>query len=602
MIFSPFIQTSTDVMGDLLHTANVQGISADGIDFDLLSYETYFKGSVDEEWQHLIGDDLLTQTTEIEIRSEYFHLTQEYQIRIRPSKVHPYLDLRCSIATDKTKSKAVAIIDPSSTIPLKKGVQEWMKEAIRRKKLQHKLMIGIGEHNLDQEINRLLLKIQKEGPLTSPYRLPIAECFPPVPPTNDAVLLHYKQLRKENNLIDGVQPGDMVLEYIFPKHGRDGRGCNGKHIAIPEPIVKYAGFIVIDNATITSEQNEESIRFYANVSGYIQRPKGVFSIAQELRIESASFKKTGSIEAGVDKDISLTIKQNISSQDAVGVGINIDVQKLDISGTVGDNAKIQACELNIGSQTHKKSQINVTEIANIHLHRGNLKAKEANIDVLEAGKVEADIVRIKQMVGGEIIARIVHIETLYSNARITALESITIDNIEGEGNNFIIDPHSISSYHEKIAALEIDIRTKNSHLQEESKEFIARQISFKEKNVRIKLFQQRVIDAQKNGTTPMKADVARIQQYKLEAEALKQTAEKLREKDTHIHLLRTELEKLYDADLHAVVTHHGNYSGHDRIVFIDPKNHQEYAISPEGKVTHVRLRREGDEKRLILES
>ncbi|MFA5214796.1 hypothetical protein [Sulfuricurvum sp.] len=602
MKFTPIVKSSTDIPEDLLNAANSRGISADRVDFDLLSYETYFKGTVDEEWQLLEGNDLLTQTTEIEIRSEHFQLRQEYQIRIRSPKPHPYLDLRFSIATDKTKSKAVAILDPSSTIPLKKGVQEWIKEAITRKKLLHKLFIGIGEDNLDQEINRLLLKIQKEGPLTAPYRLPIAECFPSVAPLNDAVLLHYKQLKKEKNLIEGVHPGDLLLEYVFPKHGRDGRSCNGQHIAVPEPIVKYSGFIVIDDATIRSEQNEESIRFYASVSGFIQRQKEIFSIAQELKIESASFKKTGSIEAGMDKDIALTIKQNISSQDAVGMGVNIDVQKLDISGTVGDNAKIQACELTIGSQTHKKSQINVTEIANIHLHRGNLKAKEANINILEAGKIEADIVRIKEMAGGEIIARIVHIETLYSNARITALESITIDNIKGEGNNLIINPHSINAYHEQIAALETDIRTKNSHLQEESKEFIARQISFKEKSSRIKQFQQRIIDAQKNGTTPMKADVARIQQYRAEAETLKQTAEELREKEAHIDTLRTELEKFYDADLHAVVTHHGNYSGHDRIVFIDPKTHQEYAISPKGKATHVRLRREGDEKRLIVES
>jgi len=601
-VFTPITKTSTNVMSDLINTANDRGIPVDGLDFDLLSYETYYKGTVDDEWQYLQDDDLLAHTTEIEIRSNLFLLRQEYQIHIRPLKSHPYLNLQFTIATDKYKSKAVAVIDPKSVIPLKKGVQGWIKEALIRKQLRHGLMIGIFSKNLDQEINRLLLKIQKEGPLTTPYRLPLAELFPPVPPTDDKILLHYKQLNKSNSLIEGIKPDDLVLEYIFPQQGRDGRACDGNHIAVPDPAIRYAGQIVIDEETIRAEEDEGSIRFYAKVSGFIQRKKGIFLIAQELQIESASFKKTGSIEAGVDKDISLKIKKNVASEDSIGMGVNIDVQKLDVSGTVGGNAKIQACEVNIGAQTHRHSNINVTEVANIHLHRGNLKAKEAIIDILETGKIEADTVRVNKMVGGEIIARTVHINTLYSNARITALESIEIQTIEGEGNNLIIDPHSIEAYHEKIEMLEIEIRSKTSHMQEQSKVFIARQISFKDKNSRIKQFQQRLMEAKRNGTEPSKADVIRVMQYKAEAEDLKTLSEKLQEEEKHLHSLQEDLNKLYEADIHAVVTHHSAYNGHNRIIFIDPKTKQQYAITPNTQATNIRLYRSGDEKRLILEN
>lgn len=400
MSFTPILKLSDNVMSDLLAAANGRDISSDMLDFDLLSYSTYFKGTVDEEWQLLEGNDLLAHTTEIEIRSPIFLLRQEYEIRIRPFTPHPYLDLRFTLATDKTKTKAVAIIDPLSVIPLKKGVQEWIKEAIERKMLRLGLMIGIYPIDLPKEINRLLIKIQKEGPLKAPYRLPVAEFFPPVSPTDDAVLLHYKQLKKNNSMIEGVHRGDLLLEYVFPKYGRDGRGCDGQHIAIKEPSVKYASFIQIDEETIRAEEDESGIRFFSKVSGYLVRKKGVFTISQELQLESASFKETGSIETGSDKEVSVRIKKNSSSEDAVGMGVNIDVQKLDVSGTVGSNAKIQACDVTIGAQTHKKSQINVTQMANIHLHRGNLKAKEANIDVLETGKIEADTVRVKQMSGG----------------------------------------------------------------------------------------------------------------------------------------------------------------------------------------------------------
>jgi len=599
-MFTPVIKTSTNVMEDLTLAAKDRNIPIESVDFDLLSYETLYKGTVDEQWQQLEGNDLLKITTENEIRSLTFLLRQEYEIRIREVQPHPYLNLRFTIATDKYKSKVVVIIDPKSTIPLKKGIQEWIKEAIVRKQLQYGLLIGLYDQNLDREINRLLLKIQKTGPLSESYRFQMGEFFPPIPPMNDSIILHYKKDKEAKSLIDGVQPDDLILEYIFPKNGRDGRGCDGNFISVPEPNRKYEGAIVIDENTIRSTQDEQSIRFYAKASGFVERKNGIFTISQILKIESADFKNTGSIETGFDKDISLEIKQNLSDKDAVGTGVNIDVQKLDIEGTVGRNTNIQACEVTIGAQTHKRSQINVSEVANIHLHRGNLKAKEANIDILEAGKVEADSVHIQKMMGGEVIAREVFIELLYSNARITASESIVIKSIEGEGNKLIIDPHAIERYHESIATLESDIRSKALCIKEQQKELFTRQLSFKDKNSRIKLIQKRIIDAKKSGAVPMKADLVRIQQFKMEAESLKLFSEKLKESELELHARQEELDKLYDADLHAVITHNGLHNGKNRVVFIDPKTHQEYGVTPTGKVTHIRLRKEGDVKKFLL--
>ena len=84
--------------------------------------------------------------------------------------------------------------------------------------------------------------------------------------------------------------------------------------------------------------------------------------------------------------------------------------------------------------------MDVSGVANSELQGGDLRAKEANIDVLEGGTIEGDIVRIKKMLGGEIIARKVYIETLFAHGKIIAFESIEVDNIEGEGNTLSIDP------------------------------------------------------------------------------------------------------------------------------------------------------------------
>ncbi|HEX5623001.1 MAG TPA: hypothetical protein VFX57_01045, partial [Sulfuricurvum sp.] len=584
----------------LAFAASDRKLTADKIDFDLLSCETYFKGPGDKDWVQLTGDNLLGQTTEENIRSGSFSVRQEYQICIRPFAPHPLLDLRFSLASDKTKSKVIAIIDPASTIPLKKGVQAWIKDAIVRKQLRLGFMIGIADVDFDKEITRLLATIQKNGPLTAPYRMLIAQSFPPVEVINDAVILHYKQLNRNNSFIEGVQPGDLLLEYIFPVRGRDGRGCDGIHIPIPDPTVQYADFIRIDEATISQEQDEKSRRYYAKVSGFVKQDDGIFSVAQELYLESASMKTTGSIEAGTDKDISLTIEQKNSSEDAVGIGVSIDVQTVDITGTVGENTKILAQDITIGAQTHKKSKIDATEVATIQLHRGDLKARIANIDILEGGRIEADSVRIKKMLGGEIIARTVHIEELYSNSKITALESIEVNHIEGDGNSLIIDPASIPIYYEKITAIKSDIQAKNTYLKEQKNELIARQQAFKEQNSRIQEMKRRILIAQKSNDMPMKADMVRIRQYQSEANKLSLANGQLREEEVYLEALQSKLEKVYEADIHAVITHHGTYNGHNRVVFIDPETRQEYATTPKGNIPHIRLHRKGDEKHIVL--
>jgi hypothetical protein len=83
---------------------------------------------------------------------------------------------------------------------------------------------------------------------------------------------------------------------------------------------------------------------------------------------------------------------------------------------------------------------------------------------------------------------------------------------------------------------------------------------------------------------------------------IQEGSERLVESEQILESLKERLEKLYEADLHAVITHHNIYNGHTRIVFIDPKNRQEYGISPEGKATHIRLRKEEEEKKFVLES
>ncbi len=600
--FTPIPKASINIREDLRLAAADRKLRAEDVDFDLISYETYYKKGDDNEWHPMPDGSIFAHIPQDQLFASDYLLRQEYQIIIRPSAPIRYLDLRFTVGISKAKGIVTAIIDPSSTIPLKKGVQEWIKSAIEKRKLRLGYLIGTADEQLEKEILRLLVTIQKQGALTQPYHLSIGCFSPPIDTIDDRIILHYKKLDEnpdDPSYIQGVQPGDLVLEYIFPKKGRNGRGLDGAPIIVPEPTIKYAGVMKVKDTTISSTQDENGIRYFALVSGFVKREKGIFLVSQDLYLEAVSVK-TGSVVPGWEKDISLVVEQKNAGEDAVGAGLRIDIKTVDISGTVGENTQIRACDLNIDAQTHKKSKIDVSGEANIKLHRGDLKAKDANVDVLEGGTIEGDIVRVKKMLGGEIIARTVYIDVLYAHSKIIALESIEINRIEGEGNTIIIDPASLSVYHEETAELTAKIHEKENILREHKKELSMQQTSFKEKNAQIQLFQKRLIDAKNSGREPLEVDLVRIRQYKAEASRIQLLTVKTVEEENEIYVLREMLKRLNEADLYGVIIHHGEYYGNNRVQFIDPMTRQEYSAFPKGKVPTVRLQTIGDEKRLIL--
>ena len=600
--FTPVTKASSNIKEDLRFAASDRKISTDEVDFDLLSYETYYKKLTDKDWHIIPSGNIFAQFTQEELYSSEFLITQEYQIKIRPSVAVRHLDLRFSLAMNKTKGIVTAAIDPLSIIPLKKGVQEWIKTVINKKKLRLGYLIGTEDEALDKEILRLLSAIQKNGPLTEPYRMQIASFFPAIDVINDSVILSYKKGNEdqaEASFISGVQPGDLLLEYIFPKKGRNGRGLDGAPVIVPEPIIKYAGVIKVDNKTVSSTQEENSIRFFALVSGFVRRIKGVFVVSQELYLEAVN-AKTGSVIPGADKEISLIVEQKDPGEDAVGAGLRIDIQKVEISGTIGENTKIKACDVSIDAQTHMKSTIDVTGVATIKLHRGNLKAKEAHIDVLEGGIIEADVVRVNKMLGGEIIAREVHIGTLFAHSKVIALESIEIQAIEGEGHTLAIDPFSVPAYHEQRSKLLTQVEESGKLLQSYRKELGMKQIIFKEKNAQAKRAQQRTVEAKKAGFDPLEADIIAVRQYRAEADRLQIFTAKVAEEESQLYVVRDLLKRLEESDMHGSIKHHGVYQGHSRISFVDPMTRQEYTAFPKGTAANIRLQKKGDEKIFVL--
>ncbi|MEA3522714.1 MAG: flagellar assembly protein A [Campylobacterota bacterium] len=597
-LFEPIIETVTNVNKTMASLARGRLFKPEEIDFDLLSYQTYFKVKTHDDWT-LLDTHLEALFDDKIIRSKEFELHQEYEIRIRPyDKSLVLSSLNISIAANKLMHKVVAIIKPQSYFPCATDVSKLVKDTIYKRKLRSGLLIGVFEEGLDEAIASLVQNHPCETPLEDEIRLNIGISPSPKSPIHTSVIYHYdRKEKRDNKLMDGVFDNELIIEYIKAKKGKNGRSCNGKFLQVRNPSFRELGYS-IDLKTIEIVEDDDSIKYFAKIPGYVLIDNGVISISKNLALEKASFKKTGSIDPGMDKDIILDIRSNLSSEDAVGSGVSIDVHEVNIKGTVGANTNIQANELNVGEQTHRNSALNAAEHAKVKLHRGKLKAKTAEIDILENGSVVADEIHVKKMLGGELIGHTIKVDELISNGRIIALKSIEITSIVGKNNKLIIDPDRIENYHEKIEHLKEELSLGNESFKVAQLELVHKHTNHKNLAPRIKKIHKKVIEATKASRAPLKSDIARIKQYKQNTNALKVLAEDLKTREALIHNIKQELEKLYEADLHATISYNESYDGQTQIIFIDTKTSQEYTFYPTTTYPHIFLEKTDDEKKI----
>jgi hypothetical protein len=586
MYFTPVVRNVKSVVKSLLEFSKERSINVKTLDFQLISHETLIKKEKDLKYTLLEDKSILTKETLLNPQTT---LLQEYRIKIMSLKQTPP-NIHITIATNKFKTKAVATIKKGS-IFTKNIKPHHIKTLLWEKKLRLGLFIDVFEENLEAQLNKLLQIVPRDKALSKDLKFNVAVGINPIAPVDAKLInLYENKHQKSDSIIDCVDKGELILEYKKEKDGTNGRACNGKFLQMRSPKAKT--MVLTHDDTIIAQDQEEAIKYFANDDGYVHHANNHVKISKELTLKGADFKSTANIDGGEStKDISVHIQHKKSqSEDAVGSGVNIDVKELNIDGSVGSNVKITTQELKIDAQTHKNSRIEVENSASVKLHRGDLIAKDAEIEILESGKITAHhSIHIKKMLGGEAIAPVVKIDELLSNATITASEIIEIQRFNGTNNTLIINPDAIESYHKELQVLEEEhenkiksFRIKKKQLSENFKEHTA-------KVPRIKTFQKRVLANQKDGKTPMKQDIIRIKEFKRNSEKL-QKEQKSLERDKHeIDTISEAIEKIQNKDLYAKIISHSSYDGQSKVIFVAMKTHEEITHIPKGKINTISL-------------
>lgn len=438
-----------NVYEDLKLASQASQVPINDVDVDILAIHT----------KYILGDENAISVDDVSIfdDDEFFSdpkllIEQSYRVRYYDKTVTPKTKLpKISISVNKTLTKLLAKIDATNKIKYTSDFSAELENAINRQILKYGFLIGIRNASLKKEIKRITSALRVNGELGEDIVFEVASGVLPKYPVDDALIYHYKEkICNEGNdpnasVLAVVSEGEVVIEYIKSQTGHPGRNLKGELIAVGEPKTQNQTEIKTTDK-IEKIEDENSIKYISKQQGYVSEENGVYDIKEKLDVNEISLKTTGSIDAGLDSDVTINVAESDVMKDAIGAGMSIETSILNVQGSVAQGASITAKQVNIGGQTHGKSTIKANN-ATINVHLGYLECSQTAIAKrVESGTIIAKVARIESALGATIIAEEIYIKELVANCNLIASKLIVIDQILGSDNRFVIDLMQIPEY------------------------------------------------------------------------------------------------------------------------------------------------------------
>ena len=531
--FKPKTVLTENVSKELVKTAKEYEVPISSLDFDLISYKTYVKfpgedfveANRETLEKFMIPENLINEESEIK---------QVYEIEIKKYKPEPDFELIGQMKVNELYTYAEFIVSKNSLIKTN-DVFERVKYELNKKKIRNSLLINFFDL-MDEDIKKLQSIILIDEKLNDDFKIRLCKGLDPVKSVKGEIIYHFKKNKDEKRLIFPVKSGDVVIEIILPKPGRNGRDCRGKIIKAEELGEFKIPDILYDENTIEKKADDEKIIFIAKKDGYITKEDGKFIIKDQMEVKQINLK-TGNVKGADESDVKLDVKENDVLKEAIMDNMVVETTELNVKGNVGNKAKIKTKKLIIEGQTHKNSKI-ITQEGEINVHKGDIKAKKLKIKRLEGGRVKADEVEIDLSMGGVVYAKKIKINKMMAHNKFFASEEIIICNEKGEENLLAISP--------KMVLNEIDIDKLKKRLTEiqqfmniKSREFNKlKEIYLSVKNV-MNEYKKEYIENKKTGKKTSPLILKKLKEFK-------DLSDKIDSIKREINILKNEKENILD--------------------------------------------------------
>lgn len=546
---------TTKPYDELTNYANQFNLDINNLDFKVIHYET------------IVTKDGMSQTLlehELEVFNDdkFFNddmkIEQIYEIEII-EKIYPLIEFK--IGTNKNITKVVAnfsAINYDENIEISEVIEN-IRDLINKRLIKAGILLGIREFSFQEQLIKMLRAFENKQLMEA--NIVLARGIDPVNAINSITKLYYQDKKQDENakkldysqrgFINAISKDELIIEFIKPIKAINGRDLKGNIInASNINLNNEPDFRVSENIRAISD--ELSIKYYANINGYITfsyRDK-LYDIKDSVSVQAVDFKTTGSIDAGINKDITLNIDEQDYLKDAIGANLSIEVSTLNVKGNIAQNSVVRAKEANIGGQTHSKSKVYAKKI-NIEVHRGYCEGDEILVNRLENGTIVGKIVKVKHALGGKIIANKVIVDTLTTNTNIEVSEIALVKECLGENNKFLVSASKSPIIVKNLEKTLANLADTNKNLLAIPKLIESKKSIIDANKDSIMQIRQRLAEMKQSQITPPTAFLQKIRDYQnIVAEyndlviKLKDLKDKQRDLEDNLKILQN---KVYEA-------------------------------------------------------
>ncbi len=589
---SDVVVETHDVAKELNAVAKEYNIKPTQLDFDIQLVRTFeYDNETKGDWVELEGG-LLKRLEENEHYSQSnLEIKQLYTIRIflKDDYDDPFRDSVTHLSANDNFTTIYFIIDKGSEIHYSSTLHRDMIDIINKKKVLNHVFINIREGGFREEIKEF---IDREAPvLEENYIVRVGQGVNVKKQIDDKLEFLYKkdieeQVQSDHARVDHskkgyiitVADGEAIIRYIKPQEGREGKDCRGKVLKVRPPKVENVpDFRISQN--LRKEESESKIDYIAIKDGNVVFNDGVYDIESQVQTGALSFKHTGSINAGTDRDIEIDVKEGDAVKDAIGMGVKVTVTTLNVDGNVGEHAEIKAREVKVQGQTHQSSIIRADDVE-VGIHKGKIFGDKVTINRLEAGVVEGEVVTVKDAVGGTIRAREVYITNLFSHIKVFSSKKVNIEHIKGSENLIVVDlegykdgVNEIEDTRKQITETSQRVEYLQRTIKEDLDEVLEIRKAFTFASKRLKKYESNGVDA------PLSL-LETVQHHQEFLEHYKEMKDELKVKKDKLIDLEEKFKALEGAIFDAEIRVHESWKGYNKIEFrlINPKRTLEKII------------------------
>lgn len=609
--FEKKVIESSDVAKDLKEIAASHNMNVKELDFKIISYKTYYKKVNSPRYRELLEIDREKFFKEENILNPELEIMQKLKIEVYKRNGSRF-PIKIAIGANKSITKVVATIMKQDSIQYFDGLENEILAQLDQKKAKQKVLLGFFDANIRAEVKKLVSSIRVNKKIEENVIITLCQAYDLQKQTAGKIVYKFKEKEKEKDegqkvdhsnkgYMHTVKEGDVMIEILKPKEGRAGRNCRGELIPLEQIELSDELPMISISSDIEIQELGDKKVYIAKRSGFINEPDdNKFEIRDELVVNEVSFKTTGSIDAGEDKDIKINIESKDSMSDAIGAGVHIETSEIRAGGNVGNGAVAKASIIEIGGQTHQSAKLYGGDVT-INLHKGYVDGETIEIDLLEGGKVIGDIVRIKKASGGDIEAREVYIGTVLSNVIVKASHHIELDKVEGTGNKFIIDARAQRGFKDKVEAIKLEISRVLSNVERITKKI--KQIRTKinsEKETTIKIH-ERIKELRTTGVKPPSSLVAKMRENQNRIKEHNLLLKELKDAKMEHETLAEDLKNLQSSVFDAKVINNAIWREFNEVTFkiIEPPVNASHLLK-DGEIAHEITLKAAEDGEFIL--